>query len=170
MNIVLMGYMGSGKSVVGKQVAQKLNMQFIDLDDFIEEKEKLTIADIFQQKGEIYFRMKEGTYLEEVLKNFKNFVISLGGGTPCYGNNIEIIKNNAISIYLSASVSTIFNRLKDEKSKRPLVASLTEDDLQEYIAKHLFERTQFYNQANHILYVNKKSIEEITTEALAIIN
>ncbi|MBP8792475.1 MAG: shikimate kinase [Lutibacter sp.] len=170
MKIVLMGYMASGKSAIGKILAQKLNLQFIDLDDFIEENEKLTIAEIFKLKGEIYFRIKEGEYLEKILKNFKNCVISLGGGTPCYGNNIKIIKNNSISFYLSASVSTIFNRLKDEKSKRPLVSSLIEDDLKEYIAKHLFERTQFYNQADHILSVNKNTIEEIAEEILTITN
>ena len=73
MKIDLMGYMASGKSAIGKILAQKLNLQFIDLDDFIEENEKLTIAEIFKLKGEIYFRIKEGEYLEKILKNFKNF-------------------------------------------------------------------------------------------------
>ena len=129
MKVVLLGYMASGKSAVGKLLAKDLKMQFIDLDSFIEEKENLTISELFNTKGEIYFRKKEGEYLQELLNLNENYIISLGGGTPCYGDNMEIIEKNSKSFYLNASINTIFNRLLGETSKRPLVATLGEENL-----------------------------------------
>ena len=164
MKIVLLGYMASGKSAIGRIVAKENKMCFIDLDDFIEEKEKLSILEIFEQKGEIYFRKKEGEYLIELLNLSENYIISLGGGTPCYGNNMEEIIKKSISFYLNASINTIFNRIKNETSKRPLVASLGVDNLKEYIAKHLFERRPFYEKATHSIVVNDKNINEIALE------
>lgn len=164
MKIVLLGYMASGKSAVGRKLVKNKNIQFIDLDNFIEEKEGLQISEIFKTKGEIYFRKKEGEYLNELLALDRDCIISLGGGTPCYGNNMNLIEKNAISFYLKASVSTIFNRLKHETSQRPLVASIGEANLEEYIAKHLFERNLFYQKATHTISVNEKTIDEIAAE------
>ena len=164
MKIVLLGYMACGKSAVGKNLAKILNIQFIDLDNFIEENEKLTISEIFDTKGEIYFRKKETEYLKKILKKDENFIISLGGGTPCYGNNMEIIEKHTNSFYLNASISTIFNRLKNETAKRPLVATIGLEKLEEYIAKHLFERRAFYSKAKQTITVNDKSIIEIVRE------
>ena len=164
MKIVLLGYMASGKSAVGKILAKKMNLQFIDLDDFIEEKEQLSITDIFKTKGEIYFRQVEGVYLQELLNLSKKCIISVGGGTPCYGNNLKLIKENAISFYLKASINTIFERLKHETSQRPLVATVGLDNLQEYIGKHLFERSFFYDQANFTIVVNDKDLNEIVED------
>ena len=147
MKIVLLGYMASGKSAVGRCLAEKLDLQFVDLDDFIEEGEQMSISKIFSEKGEIYFRKKEGEYLEILLKKEKNLLISSGGGTPCYGNNLNLINNKAISIYLNASIQTIFERLKNETSQRPLVSTIGTDNLKEYIAKHLFERRDFYEKS-----------------------
>jgi shikimate kinase len=164
MKVVLIGYMASGKSAVGKLLAKKLNIQYIDLDNFIEKKEELTISEIFKTKGEIYFRKKEGEYLKEILKLNENLVISLGGGTPCYGNSMEIIEKNANSFYLKASIHKIFERLKNGATTRPLVATIGLDNLKEYIAKHLFERAVFYERANHTISVNDKSIPKIVKE------
>ncbi|SDW93952.1 shikimate kinase [Lutibacter oricola] len=166
MKIVLLGYMASGKSAVGRKLAEKLDLQFVDLDDFIEENEEMSISDMFSKKGEIYFRKKESEYLEILLNNKKNLLISSGGGTPCYGNNLNSIKEKSISIYLDASIQTIFDRLKNETSQRPLVATIGIDSLKEYIAKHLFERRNFYEKATHKISVNNKSIAEISTEVL----
>ena len=94
MKIVLLGYMASGKSNIGKKLSKKLSMSFIDLDDYIIEKEKMTISDIFKAKGEIYFRLIENKYLKEILLEKKDFILSLGGGTPCYANNMEEINKN----------------------------------------------------------------------------
>jgi len=164
MKIVLLGYMASGKSAVGKVLAKDKSLDFIDLDAYIEEKEQISISEIFRVKGEIYFRKKEAEYLEDLLKTDKNAIISLGGGTPCYGKNMELIQNSAVSFYLKASIATIFDRLQHETSQRPLVATIGTENLQEYIAKHLFERNPYYEKANYIISVNDKSIEEITAE------
>jgi shikimate kinase len=164
MKVVLMGYMASGKSAVGKKLAQNLCFQFIDLDAFIEQEEGITISEMFKTKGEIYFRIKEGEYLKKILKKNTDMVISLGGGTPCYGKNIELIKNSSTSIYLKSSIKTIFNRIKNETAQRPLVAEIGIDNLQEYIAKHLFERTNFYEQANFTVATDAKTVNEICLE------
>ena len=164
MKVVLLGYMASGKSAVGRILAKKNSFQFIDLDDFIEEKEQLTISEIFKVKGEVYFRMKEGEYLQEMLDLEGNYIFSLGGGTPCFGNNMEIVQKKAISFYLKASISTIFTRLKNETNQRPLVASIGAHNLQEFIAKHLFERSVFYDKASHTITVDNKDLNTIAAE------
>lgn len=169
MKIVLLGYMASGKSVVGTILATKLGLQFIDLDVFIEKNEQLSVADIFSTKGEIYFRKKEGEYLHELLNLKKDCIISLGGGTPCYGNNMNLIKNNAASFYLKASITTLFERLKNETAQRPLVSAIGEENLKEYIAKHLFERIQFYEKSDYTISVDKKNIFVIIDEIIELL-
>ncbi len=166
MKIVLLGYMASGKSAVGRILSEKLNIQFIDLDSFIEVREQLSISEIFSKKGEIHFRKKEGDYLRELLNLKEGAVISLGGGTPCYGNNMEFIQNKSTSFYLKASIDTIFERLKNETSQRPLVAAIGTENLKEYIAKHLFERAPYYEGANHTILVNDKNLNQIVDEML----
>lgn len=166
MKIVLLGYMASGKSAVGKVLAEELNVQFIDLDEFIEEHEKLSITQIFETKGEIYFRKKESDYLQELLNLNENSVISLGGGTPCYGKNMEFIKNKSTSFYIKASIDTIFERLKNETSQRPLVAAIGPENLKEYVAKHLFERAPYYESANHTVWANHKTVVQIVDEVM----
>ena len=89
MKIVLLGYMASGKSTIGKQLSKKLSVQFLDLDDYISEKEQMSISEIFDKKGEVYFRLIEHKYLKAVLEKEEDFILSLGGGTPCYANNMK---------------------------------------------------------------------------------
>lgn len=164
MIISLIGYMASGKSAVGQELARLNNYNFIDLDAFIESKEGMKIAEIFETKGEIYFRKKEGEYLKEVLMNSDNLVLSHGGGTPCYGNNLNLINTLSTSVYLKTSISTLVNRLKNGKNKRPLVAELEGDKLTEYVAKHLFERRNFYEQANYLVNADEKSVYDLARE------
>ena len=165
MKIVLLGYMASGKSTIGREISKKLDMKFIDLDDYISKREKSSISEIFKVKGEIYFRRIESFYLSEILNSKDSFILSLGGGTPCYSNNMELILNSeASSIYIKASIKTLVTRLTSEKNKRPLVAELENDKLTEFVAKHLFERRFFYEQASITVITEDKSIEEITTE------
>lgn len=166
MKIVLLGYMASGKSAVGKILAEALTIQFIDLDSFIEQNEQMSITEIFETKGEIYFRKKEGEYLHELLNSNESSVISLGGGTPCYGNNLEFIENKSNSFYLKASIDTIFERLKNETSQRPLVAAIGTENLKEYIAKHLFERAPYYERAHHTVLADHKNVAQIVDEIL----
>jgi shikimate kinase len=165
MKIVLLGYMASGKSTIGREISKKLDMKFIDLDDYISKREKSSISEIFKVKGEIYFRRIESFYLSEILNSKDSFILSLGGGTPCYSNNMKLILNSeASSIYIKASIITLVARLTSEKNKRPLVAELENDKLTEFVAKHLFERRFFYEQASITVITEDKSIEEITTE------
>ncbi len=166
MKIILLGYMGSGKTTIGKFLAEKLYLPFFDLDKYIEDKEKNSISEIFKEKGEIYFRKIEHLYLKEFIENNDSYVLSLGGGTPCYAGNMDVIQNNEdiLSIYLQASIATLKERLQNNSGKRPLIASLSEDQLTEYIAKHLFERREFYMKAKDRIHIDSKDIETIVTE------
>ncbi len=158
--------MASGKSSIGKIMAKMLNVPFVDLDDLISEKEKLSIQDIFKIKGEIYFRKKEIEYLNDILLQKNNFILAVGGGTPCYGSNMSVINNNSTSIYLKSSLKSIYNRLSDKKKKqkRPLISELSNQKLKEFIAKHLFERSPFYEQAHYTVKTDNKSKKEIAQE------
>lgn len=170
MNIVLIGYMGSGKSLIGKELASKNHLKFIDLDAYIEKNENQTISELFSNKGHIYFRLKESEYLKDILTNNHNIVLSLGGGTPCYGNNLDLINNYSISIYLKTSIKILSNRLMKEKYERPLIANLSDDKLEEFIGKHLFERGTFYEKANFSVLTDNKTIIDILSEIELFLN
>lgn len=165
VKIVLVGYMGSGKTEIGKILARKLNLSFYDLDNLIEKEEGKSISEIFNSEGEIYFRMKEHKIFKNQMEKNESFVLSLGGGTPCYANNHLILKNdNVDSIYLKASVRTLTERLKIGKKKRPLIAGLDESELSEFIAKHLFDRSFYYNNCKRIIIVDDKSPSDVVEE------
>lgn len=166
MNIILLGYMGCGKTTIGIALAEKLSCIFTDLDQYIEVRESTTISQIIKQKGDIYFRKVEHKYLKELLSDNSSYVLSLGGGTPCYAGNMNLITNqsNLISFYLWASASTLYQRLSKNGLERPLIARLANRDLIEYIAKHLFERNVFYEKANHRIDVNFKNVDTVVTE------
>lgn len=159
--------MGSGKSVIGKKLAKKLQLPFTDLDSYIEKQEQASIPEIFKQKGEIYFRKSEATHLRQLVSTQKSGVISLGGGTPCYAGNMQFLIDNCPNVfYLKASVQTLVDRLKTGKSLRPLLANLDDAGLEEYIRKHLFERNFFYLQAPKNVVVDGKTIDEVVAEIL----
>lgn len=166
MNITLLGYMGSGKSTIGKQLANKMGYTFLDLDQEIEKEIGMPISKYFQENNEISFRKKEAEILDKILKNKEVSVISLGGGTPTFGNNLENIKANSYSIYLSAKIPTLVKRLEKEMKKRPLIAHLKPEELSEFIGKHLFERNAFYQQADFMVSVDDKNIEEVVNEII----
>jgi shikimate kinase len=171
MTIILLGYMASGKSLVSKLLGKQLGLPVLDLDDFIERKEEKTIREIFETKGEIYFRMKEHQYLKEVLETKEAMILSLGGGTPCYANNMNLIHEYTThTFYLQTSIPEIINRVKDEKAKRPLISAIADEDLPEFIGKHLFERNAFYQQATHTVFTDKKLIEELVQEIETLLN
>jgi shikimate kinase len=171
MKIVLLGYMASGKSSIGKKIAKSMAMNFIDLDDYIIEHEKMSIADIFKNKGEIYFRLIEHQYLKKILSRSDDFILSLGGGTPCYAKNMEEVnKGDTISVYLNGSIPTMVKRLIKKKAKRPLIASLNDDQIPEFIAKHLFERSFFYEQAKLTVKIDDKTKNEVATALKKLLN
>ena len=159
--IVLLGYMGCGKSRVGEALSQCIDIPYVDLDSFIEQQEKTSIKSIFKSKGELFFRKIERQYLEQLLTQKDPIILSLGGGTPCYYDSMDyIVDANAISIYLKANLTTLSDRLFLEKDKRPLISHLqTQEELTEFIGKHLFERLPFYGKANHMLSVDTDSPE-----------
>ncbi len=162
VKIVLVGYMGSGKSTVGRIVANHLNINFLDLDDYIEENENMSIASIFDTKGEIYFRKKEIEYLNKIFSTDDSFVLSLGGGTPCFGDNMRLVNDKtANSFYLNVGINELTNRLLKEKNHRPMISHLQDEELTEFIGKHLFERSFFYNQAHQKIKSNNNTPTEI---------
>lgn len=162
--IVLTGYMASGKTTIGKEIAKKLDIPFFDLDRSIELNEYLTITEIFKLKGEVYFRKQEHAIFTELLKKTTSCVISLGGGTPCYANNhLHLQDPNVASVYLKASVTTIVNRL-EHNNERPLLTNVS--DLTTFVALHLFERNYYYNFAKYNVKVDDKSVDELVGEIL----
>ena len=163
--IILLGYMGCGKSTTAKLLANSTSISFLDLDEIIEKHENSSVKNIFSEKGEIYFRKLEHQIFANLIQNPDSFILSLGGGTPCYSNNHEFLKNErVISIYLSASIPTLYERLLNSNSERPLIANKNPEEIKEFIAKNLFDRSYFYNQAQHKINVDGKSPEEIISE------
>lgn len=150
MKIVLTGYMGSGKSTIAQRLALDTGLQLLDIDKEIEKHTGETISEIISSKGELYFRKMERQKLEELLTR-ENFVLSTGGGTPCYYDNIDLINRQSVSIYLRYGVKELFERLKNDKQNRPLIARLEGDGLMEFIGKHLFERAPFYEKSTFMI-------------------
>ena len=165
--IILLGYMGCGKSTIANKLSGMISIPYIDLDEYIEKKTNLTIKQIFENHGEIHFRKLEHIYFVELLNTSEEIIIGLGGGTPCYANNHELLKREDVtSIYLKASIDTLFNRLAPNKSKRPLIADKSDEEMKEFIAKHLFDRSFYYNHAKYKVTVDGKSIENTVNDIL----
>jgi len=168
--IILLGYMGSGKSTIASRLSIITSIPCLDLDKVIEERTKLSIKEIFEQHGEIYFRKFEREVLIELLNNPNDLIIGLGGGTPCYANNHELLNgDNIVSIYLKASVDTLFERLVSNKNKRPIIANKTNEELKEFIAKHLFDRSFYYNQAQYKVCIDGRTKDETAQDILSIL-
>ncbi|AWG21959.1 shikimate kinase [Flavobacterium faecale] len=166
--IILLGYMGSGKSTIARSLSKIKQIPFVDLDNYIEEKEKMTVKTIFETKGEIYFRKVEHNYFKELLANDQEIIIGLGGGTPCYANNHTLlIGEGRTSIYLKASIDTLYKRLLVGKAQRPLIASKSDEEMREFIAIHLFERSYFYNQAQYTISVDQ-SVDQVVSDIMKV--
>ncbi len=165
--------MGSGKTAVGMELATQTHLNYLDLDDEISRREMKTISKIFEDSGEIYFRKRESEVLKELLEQENNFILSLGGGTPCYGKNLQEIKNtqNATTIYLKTSLAELTQRLIKEREQRPLIQHLgSREILEDFIRKHLFERSFYYSQSDVIVNTDEKSIPVIVEEIIAALN
>jgi shikimate kinase len=153
MNYFLIGFMGSGKTHWGKLWASKANYNFIDLDEQIESIVGKTVAQIFEDDGEDFFRQKETEVLQS-LNLAENTIVSTGGGTVCFNNNITWMNEKGVTIYLKTAVPQILERVLHEQEKRPLLKNLNTAELQFFIEKKLKEREPFYNQASIVLYTN----------------
>ena len=161
MKIFLIGFMGSGKTHWGQRLAAKLAMPFYDLDSLIVEKENRTVAEIFAEKGEEFFRFLEKETLEAITENQESFILSCGGGTPCFFNNIEFMKKNGKVIWLNTAVDVLRQRLQRERLSRPLIAEVSEDELQRYIVRKLSERRMYYQQADVTVSEENTNLDEL---------
>src|SRR5687767_3859687 len=148
MRIFLIGFMGSGKTHWGKQLAKQLKIPYYDLDEVISTRENKPVSQIFSESGEETFRVKEREMLEALIDENETMVLSCGGGTPCFFNNIEKMKKYGVVVWLNTHVEVLVERLLKEKEKRPLIRKIADDDMRSYIVRKLNERRMYYEQAD----------------------
>jgi len=148
MRIFLIGYMGCGKSRWGKLIADHYGYRFIDLDTLIEEREMTSIPELFEQAGESGFREKEQQALHSIAEQ-ENIIVATGGGAPCFNDNMEMINRLGISLHIEESPELLRDRIIESKTERPLVKNLSQDNLLQYIRRHLQNRLPFYEQAQY---------------------
>ena len=146
--IFLIGYMGTEKTTLGKLIAKEMNLSFIDLDAYIENRYHKSISDIFAEKGEEGFRKIEREMLEEV-SGIENVIVATGGGAPCFFDNMEYMNRSGITVYLKSSVKILFSRLRLASSNRPIIKGKSDDELQEFIGINLQKREPFYSKASY---------------------
>ena len=160
--IIIIGYMGSGKTTVGHALSQELGLPFYDLDWYIETRMHRTVKQIFDEKGEEGFRKIEHNLLHEVAE-FEDVIISCGGGTPCFFDNIDYINRQGETVYLKCTTDVLYKHLKMGKTVRPLLFNKTPDEVKTFIEAQLKQREPFYAKAKHIVDVslmdNKEKIK-----------
>jgi shikimate kinase len=161
MKIYLIGFMGSGKTHWGRRLGTKLNLPFYDLDTVISEQENKTVAEIFAAQGEEYFRYQEKETLERISADQESFILSCGGGTPCFFNNIEFMKKNGKVVWLNTSIDMLTERLQKERMTRPLISEVDEDNLRRYIIRKLSERRMYYQQADVTVGEENTNLDEL---------
>ncbi|HHG83182.1 MAG TPA: shikimate kinase [Bacteroidetes bacterium] len=169
MKIFLIGFMGAGKSTIGKFSARHNALEFLDLDTYIEQREGLEIREIFRLQGEDHFREIERMALDEVIALEQDLLISCGGGTPCYFDNMARLNAAGVSLYLDLSSARLTDRLRRSKSKRPLLQSI-EGDLQHFVHKKLMQRAGFYGQAHIIIPEDKANKHDVSAWIGRILN
>lgn len=170
-HVFLTGYMGSGKSTIGLLLSKQLSVSFIDLDAEIEKIEEMSIPEIFNKKGEDYFRIIESNMLNEIFRKPDDAVIALGGGSISNQNNLNNVLNDGILIYLEASTSILINRIKNEVNKRPLLAQYNTDHaLLNYIESHLNSRLKNYQRSNYTINTDERKFDEIISEITEFLN
>lgn len=158
-SIILLGYMCSGKTTVGRPLAKALGCRFYDLDWYIEERFRKRIPQMFAEDGEDVFRRREANMLREVAE-FEDIVLSLGGGTPCHSGNMEYMNQVGTTIYLQASIETLQEHIRLSRGVRPLLEGKSEEELKAFIEEQLKEREPYYLQAQHVLPIDVLNEEE----------
>lgn len=161
----LMGFMGSGKSTLGKVLSRELGCGFVDLDKYISYYEGSTVSEIFATRGEAYFREREATYLRQVIAQGGDVVVATGGGTPCHSSNMELMKQSGVTIYLKMDCAMLLNRLLGSSIKRPKIEGLTPEQLREYVESEVGKRETYYLQAK-ITVLNVPRDGEILVRAI----
>lgn len=161
MKIFLLGFMGSGKSHWARKLSKSLGLPLWDLDIEIEKEMGFTIAEIFTHKGEDHFRELERDHLHHIV-NKTSFMLSCGGGTPCFFDNMKFMNENGLTVWLDAPVQVMANRLKRKKHKRPLLKGLDDDQLTAFVTQRLEERRSFYEQSQLIIDPVKYTVTSLT--------
>jgi shikimate kinase len=162
VNIYLIGFMGSGKSSTGRKIASSLRWQFADTDKIVEEQEGATVTELFEQKGEEYFRKAETRALRTVSERSRT-VIACGGGTPCSDENMKIMKSTGVIVYLKMPAEALASRLLKSKTKRPLLQGAGETGMTERVRDLLNRRSEWYEQADKVLDSMNDTVEEMTS-------
>ena len=166
--IILIGYMGAGKTTVGRQLGMALGIPFYDLDWYIEGRMRKTVPQLFAERGEESFRLVERNMLHEVAE-FEDVVLSCGGGTPCFFDNMDYLNSQGETIYLKASPEVLYGHLKMGRTERPLLKGKSAEEMQQFITNQLAQREPFYSKAKHTLDVNLlDNYEKIKTSVLRI--
>jgi shikimate kinase len=148
--IYLIGFMGSGKSTQGKKIARMMGYDFLDMDEWIEEQEGMPVPEIFREHGEAYFRKREKMAIRATA-SLEKTVIATGGGAPCHGNNMELLKASGLTVYLKLTADALISRLTSSKNPRPLLEGKTVEEIRTTVNALLIEREAFYNQADMII-------------------
>ena len=151
--IIIVGYMGAGKTTVGKALAKETGLQFYDLDWYIEGRMRKTVPQIFAERGEDGFRLVERNLLHEAAE-FEDVVLSCGGGTPCFFDNIDYMNSQGDTVYLKADPDVLYAHLRMGKVRRPLLENKTPDEMKAFIREQLARREEYYLKAKHVLDVN----------------
>lgn len=162
MKVFLLGFMGSGKSYSGKRLAEAFNLSFVDLDEYIETKEGRSIHEIFKKEGEAYFRKVERDSLKE-MKDRKLTIISTGGGTPCFFDNMNWMNENGVTVFLETPPQLLAQRLQSAMANRPLLKGFSKEEVINFIEKKLEERNPFYHQTQ-ILYEQKEEGQNVAKD------
>lgn len=160
MRIFLIGFMGCGKSTMGRSLASMLNLTFIDLDTYIEGKYFKTVPQIFAEEGEAEFRKKEHKVLEEV-SLFDDVIVATGGGAPCFFDNMELMNRAGYCVFLDVEINTLVNRLIHSKTERPLIKGKSPEELKSFIAELMLKRRPFYEKASYILKGSEISPDDV---------
>ena len=168
IRIFLTGYMGAGKTTLGKAFARKLNLPFVDLDWYMEERFHKTVGELFVERGEAGFRELEKNMLHEV-GAFEDVVISTGGGAPCFFDNMDFMNRNGKTVFLNVHPDVLFRRLRVAKQQRPILQGKQDNELKEFIIRALEKRTPFYSQAQYVFNADEledrsqieKSVEKL---------
>lgn len=160
MRIYLVGYMASGKTWLGQELALATGLEFVDIDDLFENRFRITISDFFGKYGEELFRKLEHEILEGTLE-LGNVVIATGGGTPCFYNNMDLILSSGKSVYLRMDLTELIDRIQTIKKKRPLLMNLESSGLKDFVRDQLQEREQYYLKADWVFDGPDYPIEEI---------
>lgn len=161
--------MASGKTTVAALLAKASGIGYIDLDEIIEKEQGKTIDELFKQGGELMFRKIEHNVLKNIMEQDNEVIVSLGGGTPCYAGNHEFLqRDDVISVYLKAEIGELAKRIRKQQKSRPVLDGLNDNELEDFIAKHLFDRSYFYYKAGHVINVDGKTAEMVANEIMSL--